>query len=1620
MVEQGKEEIKELGVEEVRPVEEQGSAADATPPKKRRRRLLRWLLLSPAILIAAAVFAIYLPPVQHWAVDTVLSQLKSATGMDISVGDFSLKPPLRLELRDVAMVKASGDTMIKAHRVELETSMLPLLKGRISSPMIRVDSAEFNTVDSTGLVHFSSSADLIEIEEAFLNLSEEVINVGYLHLMGGAVLLDNKKMESSPDDDEPSEVRWNIKASNLLAEDVSVKIFIPRVGLYLDTDVEQIQLFEGFADVEHNIYGGEKALLSLLKGSYQRDTLPPLEEGLFDHRHIAVKDVFLEVDKVRNHGIEVDALVRQFRAKERSGLTINSFKVDYHMDQEGILAEGMRLEMPETKLRGSAKMPWAFLEMDDRAIAQLELEGRLNALDLERSIGRRLLPESEVSQQLRDAYLEIDLSAKGTARDLEIKDARIEWPRVMKLELEGRLRGLREKDRGLGKLSLQLDFGEDSSLLTHLFAAPGSYRIPAESRLSGEVEIREGNYLSRLRLTDAESHLEGDVELNLSHERYQLSLASKGLDISHFAPGLGIGPINMKLNARGHSFDPREKGASLSVHLYVPEMMAGDKFLEDLSLDATLQQGEISLSLNSPNSGANMAMQLDGLIDEKSLYTALTLDVVDLEPKYFGLNNLALNGKLLLKGELRTDYKDNHKLSAALSGLDLTYAGERYKEDSLQILASTSREETTFTLSSGGLSAKGQIALAFSRLTPYFKSFSQEISRISHEALHAPRVSQSLTELLEPLPELSLELHTRGYHAIKQFFIKDRINWGALDLKLSNTQKEGLAGEVLLQDFRDGDLRMDRAALEIHTLQRDSLKEKLALELQLESIAYGKLPGYKLMTQVQLDTYEVLLGVMMRDLGERPIHSFRARLGWNSPDYRLAFDTGRSIVISGESYRANAGNYISLGKSDFLLNSDFSLKSTSEASLLLEASGTKKQQEVHLNIARFGLGQLSGLGLVGLGGMLFSDIRYSRAGGLEIQPVITGDLSITDGSYRGKSFGHLATALFYEPRNDRSHYITAEMSYKGAPALSIEGIYSAGQEQPLKATVSLSELPLDMVNPFLKEAEMRLLGKLSGAVNVSGSFGEPKMVGSLSFQEALAELDRYSARLHIGPKPMRIDNSAINFSSFPIFSEADNDTPLVVDGKLDLSRLGDIKADLRLRTQNMRIVDQPLDGNKRQEVYGKVVVTTDMTLRGGFDALNIRGAVSLVGGTNATYVLRSGGLNAQSRLDDMVSFVDSSDTLYIKPKEIQRQLAGMDIALGVDIEPSVLLGVDLSADHKNYVHVQGGGAFSFRMPRFGDMSLTGRYELAEEGELSYTFPIIGAKKFEVARDSYIRFTGDVRNPYIDFSASSKVKSSYVDSDDKSVPVNFLVSIGAKDYLSKLNVKFDLSALDNLEVQNQLAQMSYEERGKQAVSLLTVGQYLASVQGRGDFNLNSTLSSLLQSQINRAAETLLEGTDINIGMDYHDASEMGTAYTDYTYSLSRRFWDDRIRIIIGGTLQTGNLPTNTSQTLIDNAAIEYRLDRSGQQYLKLFHRRVTNDLLEGEYTETGGGYQLRRKARSFLDLFRLFPKQRKDSLGSRSFTVQPWQLVDRSGESPALPDSLGGAKQTIENLRDDEK
>ena len=150
---------------------------------------------------------------------------------------------------------------------------------------------------------------------------------------------------------------------------------------------------------------------------------------------------------------------------------------------------------------------------------------------------------------------------------------------------------------------------------------------------------------------------------------------------------------------------------------------------------------------------------------------------------------------------------------------------------------------------------------------------------------------------------------------------------------------------------------------------------------------------------------------------------------------------------------------------------------------------------------------------------------------------------------------------------------------------------------------------------------------------------------------------------------------------------------------------------------------------------------------------------------------------------------------------------------------------------------------------------------------------------------------------------------------------------------------------------------------------------------------NALSSFIDAKINDIAGTAMKSINVNVGINDATNAETGNTYKNYSFSFSKRFWNDRVTLVVGGEVNSGKAP-DSSNSFINNASLEWKISENSNRFLKLFYDKNYESLLEGEITEMGIGYVYKRKLNRLKELFIFNSNRRKKADGEQATSHPP--------------------------------
>lgn len=1514
--------------------------------------------LIPVVLVLLVSVLLYIPPVQNFAVKKAAYYAGKATGMQIGIERIRLSFPLNLTVRGVEVLTTPADTLLTLKSLTVNVRALPLLKKEVLVDAIDLEGVKVNTGTFIEGMEIKGVLGRLYAKADRINLSKEKVTFNTIDLSDTAITLLLNDTTTKADTTSTA-VNWILNLQKINLDRVAFAMQMPADSLRLSTYIDKANLKDGIVDLGASHYGADLFTLTGSTLGYDANYQDPVAG--FDPSHIALSNVTISLDSLFYGGRDIKARIRELSAEDRSGLTISSLTGSLHSDSTNINVPQLLLKTPSSEVRLLAMVPWNSFDENP--------EGNMRVL-LTASVGKEdvMTFAGELPPDFQKAYpqkpLSLTAGVEGNLSSMLLRQLKGELPGTFRMDVSGTMQSLTDSIRRSGKLNLKAETGNLDFLLSMLPAAERHrYNIPSGIKLTGEAALKNNEYKTDLLLREDKGKVLLTASFNPGKEAYKADLKVDSLKPVHFMPLDSLYYLTASIQAEGKGFDPFKSSSWAKLDGKLTDIRYGNYNVSDVTMDGSLEKNFLKFDLLSKYPLAEMDLTLNATLLKKEIKAMVIADVTNLDLYGMHLMSDSLATSFQLFAEAETDMGKNNLVDVTLGNWELITTAGTYKPKTLTLHAQSTKDTTRVSFHAGDL---GIVLTGNSDL----ETMTDKFNKIS-EGLNKQLEKDSMINIpaFKPLlPDMHLAVSAGKDNPIYNILQQANISFNNLSLEAFTSPEEGFRLDAGVYNLMQDTTRIDTISFAI---RQDSLgllyeagviKTKFRQQAPFTAGVKGKIrntfaDAELLYTDGKGDT-GILLGLRADKVEEGiNLHLF--------PD---------NPILAFRPFKLNPDNYI-LYKNEKDIAANVRLSGDENASLWIHSLPEKdKMEELHLELSQINLDVISKAftEIPAMQGILSADMQYAPS---DSSFLVVVDANIDNLIYEGGRVGELMFSTVYLPLADNQHQVDMHFFRDQNEVMSATALYKMGQEDHLDGTLDVTHLPLDMVNPFIPDNMVSLNGVLEGNMTIKGSSKEPEVNGYIEMDSTSMFVTAVGTSFRVDDKKIVVKDNKILFDEYHIHAAGKN--PFVIDGTVDFRNPSRMMADLKLTADHMQLLD--VKRNKESMVYGKLLVNLMSTVKGPLDALMMRGSLQLLGGTNVTYVMKDSPLTVQDRLSDLVTFTSFEDTLVNRRRqEAPLPLGGLDMLLTIRIDQSVRLNADITPDRSSKVELEGGGDLSFQYTPQGEMILNGRYTLSG-GIVKYALPIIPLKEFNIQDGSYVQWSGDPMDPYLDLTATERIRTNVTQDGSGSRMVNFDVGIALKQQLENLGLQFVLTAPEDQTMQTSLNSMGEDERTKLAVGMIITGMYLAnSSGGKQNLNMGAALNSFLNSEISNIAGSALKTVDISFGMDSYDENGDGTGgqRTDYNFSFAKRFWNDRIRIVLGGRISTGENASNSNQTqaFIDNVSIEYRLDASGTRYVKLFHDKNYESLLEGEITETGVGIVLRRKMLHMRELFN-FKKNR---------------------------------------------
>ena len=1477
---------------------------------------------------------LYIPPVQNLLRREVTAYASEATGMQIQVERIDLRFPLNLLVRGVEVIQ-QPDTLLSLESLNVRVQAWPLIKGKVE-----VDEVTLNqvAVNSAGLIEGMKIKGVLGrffLQSHGVDLSNEIAIINQVDLSDTHVQLVMNDTTTAPKDTTASApVNWKVDLHQLNLENVSFSMQLPADSMRMAAHIGEASVNDAQADLKNQFYSLKQFLLSGGSANYDTGAAKPVEG--FDASHIAVRDIRIGLDSLLYKGRDMNVVLREFSMNERSGLSITSLAGRAYSNDSIISVPGLKLQTPHSEIDLSAHTYWE--------LVNIPTTGRLSA-NLNAYIGKEdvMLFTGGLPDSFKEAYpfrpLVIRAGTDGNLKEMQISRFTVDLPGAFSLEGGGLLENLADSITRSGTVGLKMTT-QNLNFLTALSgeAPNGTIVIPDSMDLVAKVDINGPAYKANLKLREGQGTMDVDAALNMLTEVYKADLKINNLQLHNFLPKDSIYELSLSADAEGRGLDVMSYRSFAKLNLSLDQLHYAQYHLSNVDLTGALKGALVTARLTSDNALLKMTTEAEYNLAHSYPDGKVTMDVTQLDLHELGLMPQPMKHPLAFN--FSAEARQNRVFTHLVSG-DMKL----------------------------NLSARSGVEPLIRQSTHFVDVLMRQIDETALD--HA--------ELREALPTAILSFSAGKENPLAYFLATQNISYQDASMKFGTAPDWGINGKAAIHTLKVDTLQLDTI---FFTVKQDTTSMKLRAGV----INGPKNPQFSFSTAITgeiRDRDAELLVDYKNEKGETGV-----LLGVNARPLFEGHGKGNGIaftlipenpIIAFQKFHFNEKhNWIYLHKNmRVYANVDMWDDEGMGFRIHSVPGDTVSLQNIDVEIRRIRLAELSSVlpYFPEITGLFSAEAHYVQT---EKDLQLSAELSIDELTYERQRIGDVTLGATWLPGEQGKQYLNAYLNHDQVEVLLADGklIPTGTGKDSLEVNTELEHFPLRVANVFVPDQMVTLSGDLDGSLKITGSTEQPLINGELSLDSVAVLSRQYGARFIFDNRPVQINNNRLLFDKFAIYTTSKN--PFTIDGYVDFRDMSRPMANLNMLAQNYTL----LDAKRTREslVYGKVFADFRATVKGPLDGLNMRGNISLLGNTDVSYILTDSPLTVQDRLGSLVTFTSFSDTTTVVRQEVPTvSLGGLDMVMMVHIDPSVRLKVDLDASNDNRIELEGGGDLSMKYTPQGDLTLTGRYTLSG-GLMKYALPVIAAKEFAIDNGSYVEWTGNPMDPMLNFKATDRIRASVSEGENGGTrTVNFDVSIVIKNRLDNLSFAFDVSAPEDATIQNELTAMGAEERGKQALYIMVMKTYLGTGPigggggGVGKLNMGAALNSVLSSQINSLMGNL-KNASVSVGIEDHDLSDTGGKRTDYSFRYSQRLFNNRFQIVIGGKVPTGENATNNAESFIDNISLEYRLDRTGTRYVRLFYDKNYESVLEGEITETGVGLVLRKKLDKLSELF-IFKKKK---------------------------------------------
>ena len=1513
------------------------------------------------IFLGLIYVLIQIPSVQTFITKKVTDQLSTQLGTEVSIEGVDIDFFKKIVVEGVYLEDQQQDTLLYAEKLRADIGVFALFGKEIVLDEILLENAYINiyTIDDSATFNFAF------IPEAFADTTQQdTTQAGWAFDLRDIILSDIRfdfndfttemKMDMAVERFTVALETLGLEESHIQIDAIEVDAlqfrFLQLAQASANTDTTVSDPNESATDAPLNPtgfkYSIDKFLVENSNIAFITDTT---RSEQINFGNLDLNNLFINIQGiiVGENSAVVDIENVAF-VEANSGFRLEELAIELGVKMPAFKAKLTALETGNSALNGEVAVVLPNINYPDSLLNMLFLTAELDST----RIGLEDATYFSAALDTFPAFKDMDLKIKGVAKidsgNAMVKDLELTAGTGANLQADAVVKGLAD----LPNAYLDVNVKSFISNMGFISAFLPPNTLPPSLKQAGGISImaRAEGYLDDADLVASVKSEIGRIAANVNYKAlndsdfkvagevnaYRLNLGTiTGND------SLGLATLNANFTAamvngnftadtailtlkslqyNKYNYENLVLNASFEDSLLYSSIWYEDDNLDfDIDIKANLNEGNSSLVMDGEIEEADL-LKLNLSPDSIIISTGLSADIENLDPD-------RINGYF------------------RLANTTLIEGPRKFELDTFQITALTEDTIRYFNLDSDFVDAELRGRFAFSDLPEMINDFTTHYFTTTRDTVDLPGAQYVVLEVAmkeEPMivkaffPDLDIPQASTifaEYHADTRLVEVD-IDIPALQYMEYRVQELNVVADTENEDNIKFAVTANQA-----TLGEDLTIPQFGIE------------GSFIQDMLQFNVFIAN--------SEEPSYLDLNGFLTNNEDTIIFELLESSLAIEQEQWNIPENAIIQYADS-FLLVNNFVLTQDAQKISVSTENEYSQNPQLEILVADFQIGDV-----LAVLGMQEYEVEGKLNGTAEITNVFTlervdADFGIKNLIVNAQEAGDL---VLQAEKSASDPAVDLLVSMEGAQTdLSLEGTYNTEDTiNTLDMELAIEKFRLEQWGVFVEEFVSELRGNIHADIDITGSVNQPVVEGYFAFDpKTVMRIKAIGSLYKFDDQKITLTENTIEMNDLTIRDSADH--KLRIGGNISHEYFQDFVLDLDIVTEEFKFF------NAKQryspEYYGTVNASTDISISGPVENLNVTGSVTTKEGTNLIIALLDNPDIATHAT--FVNFVNTNAYLAADsiPDSVQvasntLEVTGISMNLTLNITPEATTQIIIDPMTGDKLVAVGEGEINVQMTSTGDMSIQGTY-IIERGSYRLSFLNIVKKQFEIREGSTIDLAGDPLAAQFDIAAVYSTEADLGDilpeGDPYGVeqPINVVLNlegtlespdIGFKIEAPELNNELSMAAHRLKMIQDDEAQLYQQVFGLIVLNrLIPTDGGLGGGSGGGGAGLvnqrvDASVSSILTNQLGRLTEDYLGGVELSVDLESRDETFENK---DVQVQLSKQLLNDRLTVTVGGTQSLGGQPATAggeSTPLMGDFEVLYRINESGTLNVRIFR---TND------------------------------------------------------------------------------